>query len=400
MWEKSEKPIPINGVRLSTQAAGIRYANRQDMCLIEVAAGGRTAGVFTQNLFCAAPVILAKQHLKQRNDIRYLLINTGSANAGTGEEGLQMSQKICSSLASLCQVESQQVLPFSTGVIGEGLPVEKMQKVLPQLVEQLTEDGWSEAAEAIMTTDTRPKTVSYRFALNGQWAHITGMAKGAGMIKPNMATMLAFIATDCNLSQPQLQESLHSVVGSSFNAISVDGDTSTNDALMLMSTARSPVNIQTTEDLQVFQSALLQVCQDLAKDIILDAEGATKFINIRISGGRSESECRQIGFCIAESPLVKTAMFASDANWGRILAAVGRSGVALDIQKVRISLGTTLVVEGGTRANSYTNADGQREMEKSQIDLSIDLGLGNAQAHIWTCDLSHEYIKINAEYRT
>lgn len=398
-----EKPLnclPIAGVRLSATRAGIRYPDRLDLVLIELAEGSNVAGVFTRNAFCAAPVTLARRHLAAQ-PARYFLINTGNANAGTGRQGDIDAQTSCASLAKLAGTETEQVLPFSTGVIGEPLPVARIEAGLPSALQALSQDGWEDAARGIMTTDTRPKGYSRKVSLSQGEITITGIAKGAGMLKPNMATMLAFVCTDAKIEQPQAQKALQLAVDQSFNRITVDGDTSTNDCCMLAATGQSGVAVSSDEDSRIFESALSELCQELAQQLIRDAEGASKFITITVNGGNNTQECLQVGYAVAESPLVKTALFASDPNWGRILAAVGRAGVEnFDLEKVRIRLGETLLVEEGGRADSYDEAKGQLEMDKDEITIRIDLARGEASETFWTSDLSHEYIRINAEYRT
>ena len=394
--------LPVPGVRLSATAAGIRYANRLDLVLFEISDGSSVAGVFTRNAFCAAPVTLARKNLGQQK-ARYFLINTGNANAGTGKQGDRDALAACAALAELAKVETGQVLPFSTGVIGEPLPVERIAAGLPAAIEALAPDNWASAARGIMTTDTRPKSSSRKVKLSGGEIVISGICKGAGMIKPNMATMLAFICTDAAVEQSELQDVLKYGVDHSFNRITVDGDTSTNDCCMLVATGRSGVAIGTTEssDARIFSQAIAEVCTDLAQQLIKDAEGASKFITITVSGGASTDECLQVGYAVAESPLVKTAFFASDPNWGRILAAVGRSGIEnFDLSKVTIHLGETLLVSEGGRASSYKEELGQQEMDKDEISIRIDLARGDCAETFWTCDLSHEYIRVNAEYRS
>lgn len=391
---------PIAGVRVSATAAGIRYPGRLDLVLFEFTEGTNVAGVFTQNAFCAAPVSLAKKHLKQ-NNVRYFLINTGNANAGTGKQGDLDALACCEALAKLAGVNADQVLPFSTGVIGESLPVERISTGLPTGLGALSETEWETAARGIMTTDTRPKGKSLTVNLSGGDVTLSGIAKGAGMIKPNMATMLAFIATDAKVAEQDLQEILTSSVAQSFNRITVDGDTSTNDCCMLAATGKSGVVIESDQDRETFHAAVQSVCQDLAQQLIRDAEGASKFITIVVAGGRDTAECLQVGYAVAESPLVKTALFASDPNWGRILAAVGRSGLQdFDLSLVEIHLGDTLLVSDGGRAATYKEELGQLEVSKEEISIRINLARGETEETFWTCDLSHEYIRVNAEYRS
>jgi len=392
----------ISGVRLTAVEAGIRYANRRDLVLVELAAGTTVSGVFTRNAFCAAPVHVAREHLLAHAP-RYLLINTGNANAGTGAQGFDDARNCCRALAELTGVEPGQVLPFSTGVIGETLPADKLIAGLPAASDSLRDHAWEQAARGILTTDTRPKSATSTLYLPEGEVRISAIAKGAGMIKPNMATMLAFIFTDAAIDKPLLAELLESAVNKSFNRITVDGDTSTNDCCVLAATGRSGVDLSgaSEDSLQRFRDALDDLSRDLAIQIIKDAEGASKFITIEITGGASADECLQVGYCVAESPLVKTAFFASDPNWGRMLAAIGRAGLAdLDIERVRIYLGDTPLVANGGRAESYTEAKGQAEMDKEEITVRIDLDRGDQSETLWTSDLSHDYVRINAEYRS
>lgn len=398
--QNSVQCAPVKGVRLAAVAAGIRYAERLDLVLIELAEGSQVAGVFTQNAFCAAPVQVAKQHLQQSAP-RYLLINTGNANAGTGTPGLEAARNSCAALAQLTGVDPAQVLPFSTGVIGERLPTDRLVAGLPAALDALDAGNWELAARGIMTTDTRPKCSSGTVEIGGQTVTLSGIAKGAGMIKPNMATMLAYVFTDAGISHVNLQSLLTAAVDKSFNRITVDGDTSTNDCCILVATGESAVQVDTEADLRAFSEVLQSLCQDLATQLIRDAEGATKFITIDIRGGATQQECLQVGYAIAESPLVKTAFFASDPNWGRILAAIGRAGLDnLDIAGVSIRLGETMLVEDGGLADGYTEADGQAEMARDEITISVDLNRGAFQEVLWTSDLSNDYVRINAEYRT
>ncbi len=391
--------LPIAGIRLGTTAAGIRYPDRRDLVIMEIAEGSTAAAVFTRNAFCAAPVIVAREHLAQRAP-RYLLINTGNANAGTGEPGMRVARASCAALAEQVGCPVSAVLPFSTGVIGEPLPVERIQAAIPQAVAALAAEGWAAASWGILTTDTRPKLISHQVRIAGQPVTITGMAKGAGMICPNMATMLAFIATDAAVATELLQSTLHTAVAESFNAITVDGDTSTNDACLLLATGRSGVVIG-SEQRGAFTDLLMQVCRELAQALIRDAEGASKFMTIEVTGGRDVAECRQVAYTIAHSPLVKTAFFAADPNWGRILAAVGRAGLAdLDVSRVDIDLDEVAIVRGGGLAAEYTEPQGQAVMDRPEITVGIRLSRGTASARIWTSDLSHDYVSINADYRS
>lgn len=394
-----EKLLPIDGVRLSAVSAGIRYQNRNDLVLLELAEGSQCAAVFTKNAFCAAPVIVARENLAVIPP-RYLLINSGNANAGTGDQGLQAAKATCAELAKLAGCQAEAVLPFSTGVIGAQLPVERFQKALPAAVEALASDNWAEAAAGIMTTDTVAKAISRQVELDGGVVTITGISKGSGMIHPNMATMLAYVATDALAGQEALQSLLTEVTNETFNCITVDGDTSTNDSLILAATGRSGVPIA-GDNLVLFRRALQEVCLYLAQAIVRDGEGATKFISIDVEGAGSRDEARAVGETVALSPLVKTAMFASDPNWGRILAAIGRSPVAeLDVSKVTVWLGDALLVENGQPAASYTEAQGQKVMKQDEITVRISLGRGDVKASTWTCDFSYDYVKINAEYRS
>ena len=395
------QPLTVPGIRLGVARAGIKYPDRRDLVVIEAAPGTQAAAVFTQNAFCAAPVRVARTHLAVTAP-RYLLINTGNANAGTGAQGLSDAEMTCRALAEQAHCRPEQVLPFSTGVIGEALPVERLIAGLPAVLTALQPDGWMEAAHGIMTTDTRPKWASQRFTVNGREVTVTGIAKGAGMICPNMATMLAFVATDAAVDQPLLQATLNAAVADSFNAITVDGDTSTNDALVLLASGQSGTTIPAQgQDSVHFAEAVRAVCIELAQAIVRDGEGATKFITVQVNGGRNVAECRQVAYVIAHSPLVKTAFFASDPNWGRILAAVGRAGlIDLDLERVNIYLDELCIVCAGGRATDYTEAQGQRVMAGSDITIRVELGRGAASARIWTTDLSFDYVRINAEYRT
>ncbi|WP_457667019.1 bifunctional glutamate N-acetyltransferase/amino-acid acetyltransferase ArgJ [Thiolapillus sp.] len=392
----------VPGVRLAAAAAGIRYRDRDDLVLMELAEGSVAAGVFTQNAFCAAPVTVARQHL-EKIPPRYLLINSGNANAGTGETGMTASFETCRLVAAATGVAMNQVLPFSTGVIGEDLPTDPFARAVPGLLSHLKEDGWQSAAAAIMTTDTVPKLASRSFTVDGKRVSVTGMCKGSGMIRPDMATMLAFVATDARIDRAGLQQVLETAAGPSFNSITIDGDTSTNDACMLVATGKSSVDVADakTPAGQAFRQAVAEVCMELARAIVLDGEGATKLVEIVVEEAQTESQARDVAYTVAHSPLVKTALFASDPNWGRILAAVGRAGVeALDIDKVRIWLDDVCIVSKGGRDADYTETAGQAVMDKEAFTIRIALGKGQAQTRILTCDLSYDYVKINAEYRT
>lgn len=395
------EPFAVAGLRIGVACAGIKYPDRRDLVVIEAAAGSQAAAVFTQNAFCAAPVQVARAHLAATAP-RYLVINTGNANAGTGAPGLAAAKATCAALAEQAGCAPEAVLPFSTGVIGEPLPVERLVAGLPAALAALRADGWIEAAHGIMTTDTRPKWASRRITLADRDVTVTGIAKGAGMICPNMATLLAFVATDAAVDQAPLQEVLRAAVADSFNAITVDGDTSTNDSLVLLATGQSGVAVAPHgEDLARFTEAVRAVCMDLAQAIIRDGEGATKFITVQVEGGHDVAECRQVAYTIAHSPLVKTAFFASDPNWGRILAAVGRAGLHhLDLDKVSIHLDDVCIVRAGGRNPEYTEQQGQTVMARADITIRVELGRGAAVARIWTTDFSFDYVRINAEYRT
>ncbi|WP_426992203.1 bifunctional glutamate N-acetyltransferase/amino-acid acetyltransferase ArgJ [Methylomonas sp. CM2] len=399
----TEFPImhAIQGVKLGTCNAGIKQTQRDDILVVEMADGGSCAAVFTQNAFCAAPVQLAKSHLSMAP--RWLLVNSGNANAGTGKQGLQDAFACCASLAGEVEGLAQQVLPFSTGVIGEPLPVAKLTAALPKAVADLAETHWDQAARAIMTTDTFPKGASTVVDIGGHPVAITGISKGAGMIQPNMATMLGFIATDATIDQSLLQQCLAAAAEVSFNRITVDGDTSTNDACVLLAsgTSTAPEILADSEHYAKFADAVTAVCKRLAELIIRDGEGATKLIRIRVEQASSAAEAVQVAKTIAHSPLVKTAFFASDPNWGRILAAVGRAGVVnLVLENIEIYLGTVCIVENGGRSPLYTEQDGQRVMNLEEILVTVRLGRGEACEEVLTCDFSYDYVKINAEYRT
>ncbi|MEA3278816.1 MAG: bifunctional glutamate N-acetyltransferase/amino-acid acetyltransferase ArgJ [Pseudomonadota bacterium] len=394
---------PVPGVRLGTAAAGIRYQGREDLALLELPPDGRCAAVFTRNAFCAAPVVVARRHLAATAP-RYLLVNSGNANAGTGERGLADAQASCAALAGLAGCRVDQVLPFSTGVIGEPLPVDRLAAALPAAFERLRETAWPEAARAIMTTDKVPKLAARRFEVAGRTAVVSGMAKGAGMIRPDMATMLAFLATDVAVAPDLLQRSLQEAVDVSFNSITVDGDTSTNDACVLAAAGtlgNEPIDDPESSDFQSFCGAITAACRELAAAIVRDGEGATKLVTVLVEEAREAVEARRVADTIAHSPLVKTALFASDPNWGRILAAVGRAGVeGLDIDGVRLWLGDTRIVSNGGRDPDYTEQAGHAAMAEKDVTIRVALGRGDAVAKVLTCDLSYEYVRINAEYRT
>ena len=401
-YTKLPELLPVAGIRLASVAAGIRYQGRDDLVVIELAENSSCAAVFTRNAFCAAPVIVAREHLQQQSP-RYLLINSGNANAGTGEQGLADARRSCELLSEHSSVAAQQVLPFSTGVIGERLPVERMNTAIVTAMEVLSADGWDSAADAIMTTDTVAKGVSTTLQLNGETITVTGMCKGAGMIRPDMATMLAYIATDATVDQSALQACLNTAVNTSFNRISVDGDTSTNDACVLIATgcSKAPAIEAGSDDYTRFCDVIEDVFRELAQLIIRDAEGATKFVTLEVHEGASSAECLQVAYTVAHSPLVKTALFASDPNWGRILAAVGRAGLeSLVVTNIRIFLDDVCIVRDGALAAEYTEEKGQRVMSQEEISIRIFLGRGEVREQVWTSDLSHEYVRINAEYRT
>jgi len=384
--------------------AGVRKANRRDLLVVTLDPGAAVAGVFTSNRFCAAPVQLCREHLAAGAGVRALLVNTGNANAGTGADGLARARSTCEALARLLGCEAEQVLPFSTGVIMETLPHERIEAALPAALTAAKPEGWAEAAEAIMTTDTVPKAASLRVEIGGRSVTVTGISKGAGMIHPNMATMLGFVATDAAVDAALMQRLVREVADESFNCITIDGDTSTNDSFVLIATQRAgnvPVRDLEGADGRALREALVEVARRLAQAIVRDGEGATKFITVRIEGGASVDECRQVAFAIGHSPLVKTAFFASDPNLGRILAAVGYAGID-DLEQTRIDLflDDVHVVEGGGRRSSYREEDGQRVMKQSEITVRVDLHRGAAAATVWTCDLSHDYVTINADYRS
>ena len=399
-----EQLLPIPGISLGTAEAGIKRPGRKDILLIRLAENTQVAGVFTKNRFCAAPVTVAKAHLAGSQPIRALIINTGNANAGTGQSGIDHAYATCTSLAGLIGCQPRQILPFSTGVIMEPLPVDKIMTHLPQALANLAADNWFAAAQAIMTTDVVPKGVSRQLRINGTTVTITGIAKGSGMIHPNMATMLGYIATDAAIAQPLLDELVHYATDRSFNRITVDGDTSTNDALILMATGQaghSPITTATDPGYIALQTAVTEVATLLAQMIVRDGEGATKFITVQVDGGKTGEECNKVAYAIAHSPLIKTACFASDPNLGRILAAIGYAGVDdLDVNRIQLYLGDVLVAEHGGRAASYREEDGQRIMQAPEITIQVKLNRGNTATTVWTCDLSYDYVKINADYRS
>lgn len=403
-----EALYPVAGVRLGVAQAGIRKVGRRDLTVIALAEGATVAGVFTQNRFCAAPVQLCRQHLADGAGIRALVINTGIANAGTGEPGRQAAEQSCATLAGLLGLSSgAQVLPFSTGVILEPLPVERLEAGLPAAIADLAEANWHSAAHAIMTTDTVAKAASRRVTVGGKTLTVTGMSKGSGMIHPNMATMLGFVATDAAVPQALLDGLVKEAADHSFNCITVDGDTSTNDSFILMASGQGELKITGAADpaWAALRQAVIAVAEELAQAMVRDGEGASKFITIQVEGGKTREECRQVAYAIAHSPLVKTAFFASDPNLGRILAAIGYAGINdLDVDQIRVWLGSgkdqVLVAELGGRAASYTEQDGQRIMAHAEIDVRVDLARGTAESRVYTCDLSHDYVTINADYRS
>ena len=389
---------PVAGVELGVAMAGVRKANRKDLLVLRLAAGSAVGGVFTRNRFCAAPVLLARKHL--RNAVRALVVNTGNANAGTGSDGMTRALAVCSSAAAALGCRPGQILPFSTGVIMEPLPVDRIVAGLPLAVRDLRAANWLSAAEAIMTTDTVPKAASVQVKLSSGRATITGIAKGAGMIRPDMATMLGFLATDAKVARGVLQRLTKAAADRSFNAITVDGDTSTNDAFICLATGKGPV-ARSGKDLETLGAALTEVAQQLAQAIVRDGEGATKFVTVRVERGRNVAECRKVAYAIAHSPLVKTAFFASDPNLGRILAAIGYAGVAgLEPAKLDLYLDEVLVAKGGARHAGYREEQGLAAMRKPEFTVRAVLNRGKAAATVWTCDLSFDYVKINAEYRS
>lgn len=392
--------LPIAGVRLSSVAAGIRYKDRTDLLLIELAEGSETAGTFTQNRFCAAPVEISRKHLGQTSP-RYWLINSGNANAGTGSAGYAAAVSSCEAVASEFGVDTEQVLPFSTGVIGEQLVVSRIESAMPALGTGLKADGWNDAANAIMTTDTVPKGISEVVEIDGKAVTITGIVKGAGMIMPNMATMLSFIATDARIEASVLQSMVSDLVNRTFNCVTIDGDTSTNDACMLAATGVSGVSISAKGEQAAFDEALEAVFGWLSQSLVRDGEGATKFVEIRVSGAESDEDARAVAYTVAHSPLVKTALYASDPNWGRILAAVGRAPInSLDIASVDLFIGDVCLIRGGEPDPGYSEAQGQAVFAKEEILISISLGSSAGSATVWTSDLSPEYVSINADYRS
>ncbi|QEY16543.1 bifunctional glutamate N-acetyltransferase/amino-acid acetyltransferase ArgJ [Cellvibrio sp. KY-GH-1] len=394
---------PVKGVKCTAVSAGIKKVGRRDVVLFELAEGSSVAGVFTKNAFCAAPVTLCKEHLAKA-EIRFLVINSGNANACTGEQGLLDAKATCAAIAQLAGVKQEQVLPFSTGVIGEPLPVQKITAVIPEALQKAHENGWDDAGAGIMTTDTRAKGFSQQFEYQGKTITVNGISKGAGMIKPNMATMLGYIATDAKISQSLLQQLAREAADKSFNRITIDGDTSTNDSCILVATGQIDLPEITDVASELYaklREVIIAAHVHLAKAIVSDGEGATKFVTVAVSGGANRDECLDVAYAVAHSPLIKTALFASDPNWGRIVAAIGYAGVpSLDATKVRVHLNETLIVENGGRAKTYTEEQGQAVMNQAEIAINIHLGRGDFAETVWTTDLSYEYVRINADYRS
>lgn len=394
---------PVKGVKCTAVSAGIKKVGRRDVVLFEFAEGSSVAGVFTKNAFCAAPVTVCKEHLAKA-PIRFLVINSGNANACTGEQGLLDAKATCAAIAQIAGVKQEQVLPFSTGVIGEPLPVQKITAVIPEALQKAHENGWDDAGAGIMTTDTRAKGFSQQFEYQGKTITVNGISKGAGMIKPNMATMLGYIATDAKISQDLLQNLAREAADKSFNRITIDGDTSTNDSCILIATGQIdlPEIVDINSELYAkLRKVIIAAHVHLAKAIVSDGEGATKFVTVAVSGGGSRDECLDVAYAVAHSPLIKTALFASDPNWGRIVAAIGYAGVPnLDATKVRVHLNETLIVESGGRAKTYTEEQGQAVMSQAEIGININLGRGDFTETVWTTDLSYEYVRINADYRS
>ena len=402
--QREPAPNEVAGVRIGVAMAGIRKANRHDLTVVVLDPGCTVAGVFTQNRFSAAPVQLCRAQLEGGSEIRSLLINTGNANAGTGADGLARARSTCAALARLLGCSPEQVLPFSTGVIMETLPHDRIEAALPAALADCRGDHWAEAARAIMTTDTVPKAASLTVQIGGRPVVVTGISKGAGMIRPNMATMLGFVATDAAIDPSLMQQLVREAADESFNCITIDGDTSTNDSFVLIATHRAgnpPVTSLSSGEGPVLRDAVVEVSRRLAQAIVRDGEGATKFMTLRVANGRDADECRRVAFAIAHSPLVKTAFFASDPNLGRIVCAIGNGAAAdLDASRVSFWLDDVLVVDRGGRAAGYREEDGARVMKQDEITVRVDLGRGRASAEVWTCDFSHDYVKINAEYRS
>ena len=395
--------LPIKGVRLGVAEAHVRKPNRKDVLVMTLPEGARVAGVFTLNRFCAAPVTLCREFLAAGAPIRALVVNTGNANAGTGADGMARARRVCKALAGQLGCQPGQVLPFSTGVIMEPLPVERIEAGLPTCIANLSETNWEVAAEAIMTTDIVAKGLSRQVEIDGQTVTVTGIAKGSGMIHPNMATMLGYVATDAAVAQPLLEKMLKEITNVSFNRVTVDGDTSTNDSFVLIAAGTSGVSVDSEQSAgyKALYDAVREVSVFLAQALARDGEGATKFVTIEVSGGRNGEECLKVGKAIAHSPLIKTALFASDPNLGRLLAAIGYAGITdLDVNTVRLWLGPVLVAENGGRYPAYVEAEAAEVMKQSDITIHVDLGRGSAAETVWTCDFSYDYVKINAEYRS
>ncbi|WP_444946271.1 bifunctional glutamate N-acetyltransferase/amino-acid acetyltransferase ArgJ [Microbulbifer sp. VTAC004] len=393
---------PVKGVRLASVPARIKDWQRDDLLLIEISKEASVSATFTQNSFCAAPVVVAKEHISKGN-VRALLINAGNANAATGSRGLSDAQACCEAVARAINMRAEQVLPFSTGVIGEHLPLQRLLDAIPRAAEQLSDSGWDGAAKAIMTTDTHPKTASRTLEIGGEEITVVGIAKGSGMIQPNMATMLAYVATDAHVAQPLLDKMVKEAVNASFNRVSVDGDTSTNDACVLIATGATGSQIENSEDraYSALMGAITQLHIELAKAVVKDGEGATKFVTVQVEGAASSAEALRVAFEVGESPLVKTALYASDPNWGRLVMAIGNAiPGSLDTTKVNIYLDQVQVVEAGGRSVNYLEEQGEQVFSKPEFTIRIELGRGNCSEHVWTCDFSHEYVTINAEYRT
>ncbi|WP_444901093.1 bifunctional glutamate N-acetyltransferase/amino-acid acetyltransferase ArgJ [Microbulbifer sp. SSSA007] len=393
---------PVKGVRLASVPARIKDWQRDDLLLIEISKEASVSATFTQNSFCAAPVVVAKEHISKGN-VRALLINAGNANAATGSRGLSDAQACCEAVARAINIRAEQVLPFSTGVIGEHLPLQRLLDAIPRAAEQLSDSGWDGAAKAIMTTDTHPKTASRTLEIGGEEITVVGIAKGSGMIQPNMATMLAYVATDAHVAQPLLDKMVKEAVNASFNRVSVDGDTSTNDACVLIATGATGSQIENSEDraYSALMGAITQLHIELAKAVVKDGEGATKFVTVQVEGAGSSAEALRVAFEVGESPLVKTALYASDPNWGRLVMAIGNAiPGSLDTTKVNIYLDQVQVVEAGGRSVNYLEEQGEQVFSKPEFTIRIELGRGNCSEHVWTCDFSHEYVTINAEYRT
>ena len=399
----AQKMCPVKGVKLGVAKAHVRKPNRKDVLVMTLVEGSTVAGVFTKNQFCAAPVLLCKTHLSSQTPIRALLVNTGCANAGTGEDGLARAVQTCDALAAHLNLAPTQILPFSTGVILEPLPADKVIAGLPEAIADLSEDNWLSAAESIMTTDILAKGTSRQITIQGKTITVTGISKGSGMIHPNMATMLGYIATDAAIDQATLNSMIIDVVNQSFNCITVDGDTSTNDSLIIMATGQTDVPVINAQsaDYALLKQTITDVAIELAQAIVRDGEGATKFMTVTVDGGKDEAECRKVAYAIAHSPLIKTAFFASDPNLGRILAAIGYAGVeSLDVNALKLYLGDVLVAENGGRASAYCEEHGAAIMKEPEILVRVDLARGKANCTIWTCDFSYDYVKINADYRS